>query len=260
MKNSARVDLNDKNLDNVRFGKVNSLLAVREHLTAKLYVDNAMDETTLVRSDKNNDFDNNFLIHRSHKTLNSEPTDDNHGCNQSLSRFLDWKRKETWFISSIQRSGCEIDNNKLTCLDSITVNGNPISDNELANKKYIDDSFGNGTLARFNQMLEKILVVSVGDIAYNLTKYNGEQIIDTIFITPEISGWYLLQQVNIKCNDKNNAGKITIFIRATKTSIPTGNTGASLMPPIADSFMYMETREIILNQTFALVLIEQIIF
>ena len=109
-------------------------------------------------------------------------------------------------------------------------------------------------------MLEKFLVVSVGDIAYNLTKYNGEQIIDTIFITPEISGWYLLQQVNIKCNDKNNAGKITIFRRATKTSIPTGNTGASLMPPIADSFMYMETREIILNQTFALVLIEQIIF
>ena len=34
----------------------------------------------------------------------------------------------------------EFDKNKLTNLDNITVNRNPNSDNELANKKFIDDS------------------------------------------------------------------------------------------------------------------------
>ena len=39
IRNTAYVDFNDKNLYNVRFDKVNSLHAVREHLTPKFYVD-----------------------------------------------------------------------------------------------------------------------------------------------------------------------------------------------------------------------------
>ena len=39
LKNNGHVDFNDKNLDNVRFVKVNSMPAVREHLTPKYYVD-----------------------------------------------------------------------------------------------------------------------------------------------------------------------------------------------------------------------------
>ena len=41
-KNTAHVDFNEKNLDNVRFDKVNSMPAVEEHLTARNYVDNAI--------------------------------------------------------------------------------------------------------------------------------------------------------------------------------------------------------------------------
>ena len=41
-KNTAHVDFNDKNPENVRFIKVNSLPAVREHLTIKFYVDEAI--------------------------------------------------------------------------------------------------------------------------------------------------------------------------------------------------------------------------
>ena len=55
IRKSAHVDFNDKNLDNVRFVKVNSLPAVREHLTPKLYVDEAIshsvDESSLIRLD-----------------------------------------------------------------------------------------------------------------------------------------------------------------------------------------------------------------
>ena len=39
-KNTAHVNFLDKNLDNVSFVKLNSMPAVREHLTAKYYVDN----------------------------------------------------------------------------------------------------------------------------------------------------------------------------------------------------------------------------
>ena len=57
IKNTAHVDFNDKNLDNVRFVKVNSMPAVGEHLTAKYYVDNAIsnsvDESSLLRLDAN---------------------------------------------------------------------------------------------------------------------------------------------------------------------------------------------------------------
>ena len=41
-RNTTHVDFDDKNLDNVRFVKVNSLPAVREHLTPNFYVDKAI--------------------------------------------------------------------------------------------------------------------------------------------------------------------------------------------------------------------------
>ena len=66
----------------------------------------------------------------------------------------------------------EFDNNKLTNLDSVTVNRNSNLDNELANKKYIDDSIGEGTIVRFSQTLQNHLKVSVGNDTYNLTKYD----------------------------------------------------------------------------------------
>ena len=55
MKNTAHVDFNDKNLDTVRFIKVNSFLTLAEHLTLKIYVDQAIsdgiDEPSLLRLD-----------------------------------------------------------------------------------------------------------------------------------------------------------------------------------------------------------------
>ena len=57
IRKTAHVDFNNKNLDNVRFVKVNSLPAVREHLTPKFYVDEAisylLDKLSLLRLDFN---------------------------------------------------------------------------------------------------------------------------------------------------------------------------------------------------------------
>ena len=45
IRDTAHFDFNDKNLDNVRFGKINSLPAVRKQLTAKFYVDEAISDS-----------------------------------------------------------------------------------------------------------------------------------------------------------------------------------------------------------------------
>ena len=62
--------------------------------------------------------------------------------------------------------------NKFTNLDSITVNRNTSLDDELANKKFIDDELVKNTLVRFVQTLENYLKVSVGNDTYKLTKHN----------------------------------------------------------------------------------------
>ena len=51
----------------------------------------------------------------------------------------------------------------------------------------------------------------------------------------------LLQKWNIKCNNKNIQSRITDFIKSTKTNSPTGYSAATNLPPIGNSFMYIET-------------------
>ena len=57
VKNSADIDLNDRNITNARFIQVNQLPQIDSHLTAKLYVDNSIDETSLLRLDPNETLD-----------------------------------------------------------------------------------------------------------------------------------------------------------------------------------------------------------
>ena len=111
---------------------------------------------------------------------------------------------------------------KLTNLDSITVNRNPNLDNELANKKYIDNELDKNTVLRFNQTLQNYLKVSVGNDTYNLTKYDKIQFTDTTERKFPNIGTDLLQKWNFKCNNKINQSRITAFIKSTKTNSPTG--------------------------------------
>ena len=131
--------------------------------------------------------------------------------------------------------------NKLTNIDSITVNRNPSLDYEFSSKKYIDDELDKNTILRFNQTSENYLKVSVGNDTYNLTKYNEKQLTDTSIIKSGNSGGFLLPSWRIFCGDKNNNGKLTNFVRATRSNSPAGNSGASSLPPIGNAFMYFET-------------------
>ena len=252
VKNDAHIDLNDRNITNCRFLSVNQLPQIDSHLTAKLYVDNSIDESSLVRNNKDNDFGNYNLTNINSITLNKQAENDNevitkayvdsfHQDNERSRRDLgiDFYNESNDLVKNNQDN--DLNDKKLTNIDSIKVNRNPNSDNELVNKKYLDDELDKNTILRFNQTLSNYLKVSVGNDTYNLTRYDKIQLTDTTIIKYPNNGGYLLQNWNIRCNDKNNNGKISNFVKSTKTNSPTGDSGATSLPPIGDSFMYVET-------------------
>ena len=134
----------------------------------------------------------------------------------------------------------DLNDKKLKNLDSITVNREPNSDNELANKKVINHELDKNTILRFNQTFENYLKVSVGNDIYNTTKNNKIQLGDTT-INKQGIRQYLLPLWKVVFNDRNNNGVVTNFIRATRSSSPTDNSGATSPPPIGTSFIYIET-------------------
>ena len=246
IKNTDHVDFNDKNLDNVYAIRVNSYPILDAELTSKFYVDNFIlnyvDEESLLRLDTkgkihHGKLDSIFVNSSitSSRTIIELPT-------KSYVDSLHEINRDRRDLSSVfNDQDNEFDKNKLTNLDSITVNRDPNLDNELSKKKYVDNSIGEDTLLRFNQTLENYLKVSVGIDTYNLTKYNKIQILDTTEIKYPNIGSDLLQKWNIKCNNKNNVSKVGDFIKSTKTNSPTGYSGATNLPPIGNSFMYIET-------------------
>ena len=206
IKNTDHVDFNNKYIDNVRMISVNEMPEWGNDLTSKLYVDNVLSDLLSYVNELHE-------INRNRRDLSSVFNDQDN----------------------------EFDNNKLTRLDSITVNRNPTSGNELASKKYIDDELDKNTVLRFNQTLQNYLKVSVGNDTYNLTKYDKIQITDTTEMRYPNIGSDLLQKWNIKRNNKNNQSRINDFVKSTKTNSPTGNSGSTVLPPIGHSFMYVET-------------------
>ena len=83
--------------------------------------------------------------------------------------------------------------------------------------------------------------MTVGGDTYNLTRYNKNQLTDTTIIKAGNTGGYLLPGGRIFCNNKNNYGNIQNFIKSTKSNSPTSDSGATSLPPIGDSFQYIET-------------------
>ena len=167
IKNTVHIDLNDRNITDARFIQVNQLPQIDSHLTAKLYVDNAIDESSLVRNNKDNDFGNCNLTNINSITLNTQAVNDNqvitksyvdqfHQENERSRRDLgiDFYDESSDLVKNNQDN--DLNDNKLTNLDSVQVNRIPSSNNDLANKQYIDDQLDKNTIVRFSQTLSKI--------------------------------------------------------------------------------------------------------
>ena len=76
-KNTVHIDLNDRNISNARFNQVNQLPQIDFHLTAKLFVDNAIDEESLVRNNQDFDAKNTNSTNIYSITLNTQAVKDN---------------------------------------------------------------------------------------------------------------------------------------------------------------------------------------
>ena len=205
-----------------------------------------------MRNTQDNDFNNYNLTKINSITLDKQAEIDNEVITKAyVDQFhqekersrravgLDFYDESSDLVNNNQDN--DFSDNKLTNIDSIEINRNPTSDNEVTNKRYIDDELDKNTILRFNQTLQNYLKVSVGNNIYNLTKYDRIQITDTTITKYPNTGDYLLQNWIIKCNDKNNNGKIQKFIRSRKTNSPSSHSGAESLPPIGNAFMYIET-------------------
>ena len=252
LRSTAHLKLNDRNISNARFIQVNQLPQTDSHLTAKLYVDNAIDEISVVQNSQDNDFNNNNVTNIISITLKKQAENDNEVSTKAYVDQFHQKNERSRRVLGIyfyDESGDLVKNNqdkafndnKLTNIDSITVNRIPTSDNEISNKKFIDEELSNKTIVRFNQTLQNYLKVSVGNDVYNLTKCDKVQLTEITTIKYPNSGGYLRHNWNIKCNDKKGAGKIQSCKKSIKTNSSTSDSGATNLPPIGESFMYMET-------------------
>ena len=245
--------MNDRNITNARFIQVNQWPQIDSHLTPKLYVDNAIDESTLVRNNKDNGFGKYNLTNINSNTPNTQAVNDNqvitkayvdqfHQENERSRRGLgiDFYDESNDLVKNNQDN--DFNDNKLTKINSITINNNPTDKNHVSNKKYIDDELDKDTLVRLNDNSnDRYLKVNINNLTYNLQIYNKILLTDTTIIKYPNNSAYLLTGWRILCNDRNNNGKIQNFIRSTKTTSRTGNSGAIVNPPIGDSFMYIET-------------------
>ena len=253
IKNTGHKDLNDGNITNARFIQVDQLPQIDSHFTAKLYVYNAIDDTSLIRNNKDKDFGNYNLTNINSITLNKQVENDNEVITKAyVDQFHqeNERNRRDLGINFYDESNDLVENNqdnndlndkKLTKIDSVVVSREPTSDNELAGKKYVDHALGGGNISRFAQTLKNFLIISVGNDTYNLTKYNKNQLTDTTIMKTGNGGGYLLPSWRIFCNDKNNNGKITNFSKSTKTNSPTSDSRATSLPPISSAFIYIET-------------------
>ena len=252
LKNTAYLDLNNRNIIITRLIQVNRLPQIDSQLTAKLYVDITIDETSLVRNNQDNDFSSYNLTKINSITLNTQAVIDNqniteayvdqfHQENERSRRGLGihFSDESNDLVKNNQDN--DFNDNKLTYKNSKLVNRNPISDNELVNKIYLDDELDKNTILRFHQTLQSYLNVFVGNDIYHLTKYNKIQIVDMSEIKFLNIGSDLFQKWNFKGNNKNSDSKVGNFKKSTKSYSSTSYSGATSIPPIGNSFVYIET-------------------
>ena len=198
------IDFNDAKLENIAFVKVNYQPATNGHLTTKMYVDNAIDEISLVKNNQDNDFNNYNLTKINGITLNTQAVNDIHAITKAYVHQihhenerprrdlgLSFYNEEVDLVKNNQDN--DFNDRKLTNIDSITNNREPDLDNQVTIKKYVKDTIEEGTMLRFNQTLQNYLKVSVGNDIHNLTKNDKIQITGTTKIKFGKTGANFLQ-------------------------------------------------------------------
>ena len=108
-------------------------------------------------------------------------------------------------------------------------------------KKQIDADLCLNTVLRVNGTLQNYLKVPYGNDIYNLPNFYKIQITDTTISKYPNDGKSSLQKWKNIYSDMNGNRRLNIVKKTKKTSSPTGDSGATTIPPLENSFMYVET-------------------
>ena len=93
-------------------------------------------------------------------------------------------------------------------------------DCHVVNLSYFNECLDESTILRLNDdSNEKYLQARVNNVDYNLQIYNKTQITDTTIMQNGNTGGYVLQKWLIECLDAVGSGKISNFIKTTKTTV-----------------------------------------
>ena len=140
IKNNAHTDLNDRNITNARFIQVNQLPQIDSHLTAKLYVDNAIsdatDEPSMLRLDPDEKLTQHSIIPNytltSSKTIIELPT----------KNYVDSKFNDPSIIKNTDH--VDFNDKNLDNAKRINVNKSPTIPEHLTAKIYVDNAIFDG--------------------------------------------------------------------------------------------------------------------
>ena len=134
MKNTAHIDLIDRNITNARFIQVNQLPQIDSHLTAKLYVDNAIsaaiDEPSLLRLDPDKKLKQDSII------LNSSSTSPKITIELPTKNYVDYKFDDPSIIRNTDH--VDFNNKNLDNVGWVNVNKMPAVGEHLTRKFYVD--------------------------------------------------------------------------------------------------------------------------
>ena len=135
-----------------------------------------------------------------------------------------------------------MNNYTITNVNNIQINNTPTQDDQVTDKKYVDDNIDESSIIRLNDNSnDRYLQARVGNTAYNLQIYNKAQMIHTTELLSPNKAGYLLQGWTILCNNVNGTGKLGDFVKSTQSSSSTGDSGATALSPIGTAFMFIET-------------------
>ena len=108
--------------------------------------------------------------------LNSEPINDNHAVTKSYVDSVSGNDRNGVVLYTVSKDQHnKIDETKLTNLDSVTFNRNPLLDVETFIKKYVNDGVEKSTTLRINQTRPKNLEVCAGNTVDIRTNNDGKQ-------------------------------------------------------------------------------------
>ena len=139
IKNTEHIDLNDRNITNTRFIQVNQLPQIDSHLSAKLYVDNAIsdgvNDQLLLRLDPVEKLTQDSII------LNSTLTSSKIIIEMPTKKNADSKLNDPSILENTDH--VDLNDKDIDNVHSIKVNSFPTLEEQLTPKIYVDQAISN---------------------------------------------------------------------------------------------------------------------